>query len=74
MKNSSIYYSVGALLYCPANRETIAASIIGQQFGRRFSLALCLEDTIGDAHVEEAERCLKASVRQIRHAMEHAAF
>ena len=27
MKNSSIYYSVGPLLYCPANRDTIAASL-----------------------------------------------
>lgn len=74
MKNASIYYSVGALLYCPANRETIAPSIIGQKFGSRFSLALCLEDTIGDSHVEEAEHCLAASLRQIRRAAEHTSF
>ncbi|MDE7312551.1 MAG: HpcH/HpaI aldolase/citrate lyase family protein [Eubacterium sp.] len=74
MKNSSIYYSVGPLLYCPANRETIAPSLIGQKFGDSFSLALCLEDTIGDSHVEEAERCLANSIRQIRCALEHTSF
>lgn len=71
MKNSSIYYSVGPLLYCPANRDTIAASIIRQQFGTQFSLALCLEDTISDTHVAEAEQCLAASLLQIRRAMEY---
>lgn len=74
MKNSSIYYSVGPLLYCPANRETIAASIISQKFGDRFSLALCLEDTISDLHVEEAEHSLAASMRQIHQAMEQTSF
>lgn len=74
MKNASIYYSVGPLLYCPANRETIAPSIIGQKLGSSFSLALCLEDTIGDSHVEEAEHCLAGSIRKIRCAMEHTSF
>lgn len=74
MKNSSLYYSVGPLLYCPANRKTIASSIISQKFGSSFSLALCLEDTIGDSHVEEAEQCLAASIRQIHQAMERTSF
>ena len=46
MKDNVIYYSVGALLYCPANKETIADSIINENFGNKFSLALCLEDTM----------------------------
>jgi len=74
MKNSSLYYSVGPLLYCPANRKTIASSIIRQKFGRGYSLALCLEDTIGDSHVEEAEQCLAASIRQIHQSMGHTSF
>lgn len=74
MKNSSIYYSVGPLLYCPANHKTIAQSIIRQKFGTSFSLALCLEDTIKDQYVTEAEHCLAASIRQIHQAMEHASF
>lgn len=74
MKNSSIYYSVGPLLYCPGNRETIAQSIIQQSFGDRFSLALCLEDTISDQHVAQAEHCLAASIQKIHCAMEHTSF
>ena len=45
MKNDILYYSVGALLYCPANKTDIADSIINEKFGQKFSLALCLEDT-----------------------------
>lgn len=65
MKNSILYYSVGALLYCPANKKTIADSIINEKFGNKFSLALCLEDTINDDFVVEAEQDLIASINQI---------
>lgn len=58
MKNSMLYYSVGALLYCPANNESITNSLIHEKFGKKFSLALCLEDTIRDDCVEEAEEKL----------------
>lgn len=65
MKNSSIYYSVGALLYCPANKSSIAKAIIAEEFGNRFSLALCLEDTISDGHVSEAEELMVQSLSEI---------
>lgn len=68
MKNSAIYYSVGALLYCPANRESIVKSIIAEEFGNQFSLSLCLEDTISDACVSEAEETLLKSLRAIYEA------
>lgn len=69
MKNNSLYYSVGALLYCPANRKTIADSIINENFGTNFSLALCLEDTINDNYVTEAEHILINSLEKIyRHS------
>ena len=55
MNNSLLYYSVGALLYCPANRKNIVDSIVKQRFGTKYSLALCLEDTIRDDSVTEAE-------------------
>ncbi len=54
MKNNVLYYSVGPLLYCPANRISITDSLINERFGNRFSLALCLEDTINDDHVERS--------------------
>ena len=63
MKNNVLYYSVGPLLYCPANRISITDSLINERFGNRFSLALCLEDTINDDHVEEAEQILISSLR-----------
>lgn len=56
MKNSIIYYSVGALLYCPANKSGFPESIRDGSFGDKYSFALCLEDTIGDSHVSEAEQ------------------
>lgn len=65
MKDSFIYYTVGALLYCPANNESIANSIIRERFGSKYSLALCLEDTIRDEYVREAEQKLIASLHTV---------
>lgn len=65
MKNDVLYYSIGALLYCPANKESIADSIIHEKFGNKFSLALCLEDTINDDFVTEAEQTLIESINKI---------
>ncbi len=65
MKDALIYYTVGALLYCPANNDTIAKSIIQERFGSKYSLALCLEDTIRDNCVEEAEETLISSLKTI---------
>lgn len=74
MKNDIRYYSVGALLYCPANRWGIVEKITAGTFGTGFSLALCLEDTIGERFVEEAERILAASVAQLHRNMQTQAF
>ena len=74
MKNLSLYYSVGPLLYCPASRETIAQSIISQSFGSCFSLSLCLEDTINDSCVESAEHTLAESLGQIYRARSQQTF
>ena len=65
MKNDVLYYSVGALLYCPANKESIADSIIHEKFGNKFSLALCFEDTINDDFITEAEQTLIESINKI---------
>lgn len=74
MKNQIIYYSVGPLLYCPANKSTIAQSIIQERFGAHFSLALCLEDTINDNFVAEAEQTLLQSLRDIYRAHQERDF
>ncbi|MDK2808685.1 MAG: hypothetical protein PWP24_1422 [Clostridiales bacterium] len=65
MKNDILYYSVGALLYCPANKQNIVESIINEKFGSNFSLALCLEDTINDSFVTQAEQTLIHSIAKI---------
>ena len=74
MKNSAIYYSVGPLLYCPANNKSVAKSIISEKFGKNFSLALCLEDTINDKFVYEAERIMINSISEIYKAREKQSF
>ena len=74
MKNNILYYSVGALLYCPACRKSIADSIIHEDFGTNFSLALCLEDTINDNFVEEAEKALLGSIQQIYESFQSRQF
>lgn len=65
MKNNSIYYSVGALLYSPADKKNLAQYIISEKFGSCYSLALCLEDTINDNFVKEAEIQLISTINTI---------
>ncbi len=67
-------YQVGPLLYCPANHKTIADSLIHNQFGGHFSLAFCLEDTIKDSCVLEAEQILLQSLKQIHTARQSSDF
>lgn len=74
MNNQAIYYSVGPLLYCPADNTSIAASISSQKFGTKFSLALCLEDTINDNFVLEAENLLVSSINTIYEARQRGDF
>lgn len=70
MKDAKIYYSVGALLYCPANHERIADAVISGKFETPYSLALCLEDTIRDDRVRDAECALIRSLAKIRREQE----
>lgn len=74
MNNSLLYYSVGALLYCPANRKTIVDSIVQQRFGTKYSLALCLEDTIRDDCVAEAEHILANSLHLLAEQTQKSQF
>ena len=59
-------YRVGPLLYCPANNESIVNSLTHEKFGRQFSLALCLEDTIQDDCVADAEQILISSLQALQ--------
>lgn len=59
-------YRVGPLLYCPANNESIVNSLTHEKFGRQFSLTLCLEDTIQDDCVADAEQILISSLQALQ--------
>lgn len=74
MKDTALCYSIGALLYCPAHNETIAGSVICQKIPTPFSLALCLEDTIADAFVTQAETILISSLQKIEAARQTCHF
>lgn len=67
-------YSVGPLLYCPAANKTVSFSVTNQRFGKNYSLALCLEDTIGDSSVAEAEEILLTTLKEITQARSKNGF
>lgn len=58
-------YEVGALLYSPALNEKIAESLFEEKYGKQFSLALCLEDTVAEAFVPQAEEQLHHTLLKI---------
>lgn len=68
MSQSVSPYAVGALLYTPANHENIAKSVITGRFDTPYSLALCLEDSIGDQAVPAAEQNVVQTLEQIAQA------
>lgn len=74
MNHSVIYYSIGPLLYCPANNESIVSSLVHTKFGENYSLALCLEDTIPDHMVEAAEYQMAGSLKAIKETASSHSF
>lgn len=74
IENMELKCSVGALLYTPALNNQIADAVIGEKFGKLYSLALCLEDTISDNVVEMAEEQVEQTLLKIYSAKENRAF
>lgn len=68
IQNIELKYSVGALLYSPALNVKVAESIISEKLGNKYSLAICLEDTIADSEVELAEEQLVITLNKIQKA------
>lgn len=58
-------YSVGALLYSPALNSKIADTVISGKLGNCYSMAICLEDTVGDDMVEYAESQVRETMQRI---------
>lgn len=51
-------YRVGGLLYTPALNQSVAEKIVSGLYGERISIAFCLEDSVDDFALKEAERQL----------------
>ena len=58
MKDSGIYYSLGALLYTAADNTNIIDDIIFEKFNIPFSLAFSFDTTSNDAEADKAENVL----------------
>ena len=64
-------HALGATLYMPGTRETIAEDIISQKNRGLASTVFCLEDSIGDAEVPYAEQNLTTQVLEIHEALDN---
>jgi citrate lyase beta subunit len=56
--------ALGATLYCPATRDTLATDLARQAADGVVSMVACLEDAIADDDVAAAERHLVGELRQ----------
>ena len=65
IKDIELKYSIGALLYSPALNSKIAKTIVKGELGSKYSLALCLEDTISADLIESAEIQVQETFRQL---------
>ena len=75
MRSRLTGYDVGALLYCPANAHgSIVGAIVEQRFPTPYSLAFCLEDTVREDAVADAERMLRGTLSRIASAAEGGSF
>lgn len=60
-----IAYEVGALMYSPAINDKISDMIATEKYNFRYSLALCLEDSICDDMVGTAQEQVIKTLREI---------
>ena len=65
IKDIELKYSVGALMYSPALNNKVARAVIKGEFGSKYSLALCLEDTISPDMIEVAELQVKETLKTL---------
>ncbi len=64
-------YALGATLYMPGTRETIASDIVSKKNSGLASTVFCLEDSIGDSEVHAAEQNIITQVTKINLALSH---
>ncbi|WP_342511899.1 HpcH/HpaI aldolase/citrate lyase family protein [Sporosarcina sp. FSL K6-1522] len=66
----TLSYALGATLYMPATKTSIAQDIIGRKYTELTSMVIDLEDAVGDNQLEEAERMLFEHLRVLYEALE----
>ena len=64
-----LQYTLGGLLYMPATNVKIVEDIINHKYPYLKSFVLCLEDSIGDSMVEEAEKCVGEITKKLKNAI-----
>ena len=74
INDAKLKYSVGPLMYSPALNKKVADSIIAGDFGGRYSLALCLEDSIAASAVAEAEAQVRDTLAKLFEASQKEDF
>ncbi|WP_335869877.1 HpcH/HpaI aldolase/citrate lyase family protein [Bacillus sp. 2205SS5-2] len=65
-----LQYALGATLYMPSTRKDIAQLVITKKYKELCSMVLCLEDSIADSEVRDAEVNLVLQIQNIYQAME----
>ncbi|MDP4181324.1 MAG: HpcH/HpaI aldolase/citrate lyase family protein [Bacillota bacterium] len=58
-------YALGATLYMPAVRKNIIDDLINRKHKGLMSMVICMEDSIGDDMVEEAEKSLVEHLKRL---------
>lgn len=74
LERETLQYSIGALMYTPASDPKIACDLQNKKFVGLKSLALCLEDSIGDGGLCLAEQKLLDTLRKIQHAIKQGSL
>jgi len=62
-------YALASTLYMPATRPNIYQDLVARKHPSLTSMVICLEDSIGDHEVEEAESKLLAELRMIKNGL-----
>lgn len=65
----TLSYALGATLYMPATKESIARDVIEKKFTELTSMVIDLEDAVGDNQLQEAEDKLFEHLRTLYYAL-----
>lgn len=68
LEKERLKYALGALMYCPANNDTIAENILNKKLGDLNTLVLCLEDAILPQFLDEATDILEVTLKKLQDA------